>query len=619
MTRHSRFLQIPRVCAPRAANGIRTACGLVVLLHLCVSQVGAQVRPDESPPDATPLSESTSNETVAAAGSEEQRTPEDPWNRGTPRSAVRSYLEAAREGQWTVAAAVLDLSSIPEPERATRGPVVARQLKYLLDHGLWIDLEALSDAPEGEIEDGLPVSREFLGRLERADDGRVYLERKPREDGVAIWRFSSGTVARVSRLYDQLGPPRLINSLPSLFTDVHFLDIALWQWAGLIALVVISWLIAWAGASVVVRLLQPLASRSRSDLDDRLLALLVGPARLLIAVAAFNAGLLLLRLSVPASAFLRETTKFLVIAGVAWTALRVVELLGSLTREHFTRHGKTGAAYLVPLGARAIKVAVFVITVLATLDTFGFDVTAILAGLGVGGLAVALAAQKTVENIFGGVSILVDQPVRPGDFCRFGEQVGTVEDIGLRSTRIRTLERTVVSVPNAEFSTLQLENFAKRDRVRLLTTVGLRYETTPDQLRYVISELRGMLIAHPKVLPDPLRVRLVNLGAYSIDLELFAYVDTTDYNEFLAVREDIYLRVMDIVARGGTGFAFPSSTTYWARDSGLDRERQGAVESEVAALRAEGRLQFPDHSSEETRAIDGTLDWPPRGSATVAR
>jgi MscS family membrane protein len=591
---------------------------MLILLAFGTAAAGAQVRVDDAATRTSAL-EPASGDTLEAAVPAQQLAPEDPWNRGTPRSAVRSYLEAARDGRWSEAVAVLDLSAVPAVERATRGVTIARELKYLLDHGLWIDLEALSDAPAGELDDGLPASREFVGRLQQSGDARVYLERRPREDGVAIWMISAGTVARVPALYAELGPPRLTDHLPAMFTDVHFLEVALWQWAGLIALAVVAWLVAWAAAGVIVRLVQPLTSRSRSDFDDRLLGLLVGPARLLIAVAAFNAGVLLLRLSVPATGFLREATKFLLIAGVAWTALRFVELLGAVTRERFTRHGKTGAAYLVPLGARAVKVAVLVLTALATLDTFGFDVTAILAGLGVGGLAVALAAQKTVENIFGGVSILVDQPVRPGDFCRFGDQVGTVEDIGLRSTRIRTLERTVVSVPNADFSTLRLENFAPRDRIRLLTTVGLRYETTPDQLRYVISELRAMLIAHPRILPDPLRVRLVNLAAYSIDLELFAYVDSSDYNDFLAVREDIFLRIIDIVTRGGTGFAFPSSTTYWARDGGLDSERQRAVESEVAALRAEGRLQFPDHGPEARRAIDGTLDWPPRGSAQGAR
>ena len=151
----------------------------------------------------------------------------------------------------------------------------------------------------------------------------------------------------------------------------------------------------------------------------------------------------------------------------------------------------------------------------------------------------ALAAQKTVEHLFGGLTLIADQPVKVGDFCRFGDQVGTVERIGLRSTRVRTLDRTVVSVPNGDFAKLRLENFAERDRIWLRVMLGLRYETTPDQLRHVLVDLHELLYAHPRIDPDPARVRFVGFGAYTLDVEIYAYVRTADYNEFLAVREDL--------------------------------------------------------------------------------
>jgi len=201
------------------------------------------------------------------------------------------------------------------------------------------------------------------------------------------------------------------------------------------------------------------------------------------------------------------------------------------------------------------------------------NVTGVLAGLGVGGLAVALAAQKTVENLFGGVTLVADQPVRVGDFCRFGDRVGTVEEVGLRSTRVRTLDRTVVTIPNSEFTVLPLENYTQRDRIWFHATLGLRYETTADQLRHVLVGLRELLRADPRVDPDPARVRFVGFGAYSLDLEVFAYIRTRDFGEFLGIREELLLEIMDCVAASGTGFAFPSQTVYTARDSGLDPER----------------------------------------------
>jgi MscS family membrane protein len=305
--------------------------------------------------------------------------------------------------------------------------------------------------------------------------------------------------------------------------------------------------------------------------------------------------------------------------GVTWLLVRGIDLAAAAVRQRLDQRQRTGASHFVPLGARALKAAVAALAALAAFDTIGVDVTALIAGLGVGGIAVALAAQKTLENVFGGVTLLVDQPVCPGEFCRFGDHIGTVENIGLRSTRVRTLDRTIITVPNGQFSTLQIENFAERDRILLTTTLGLRYETTPDQLRHVIAELRNMLQSHPRVLPDPLRVRLVGFGASSLDLEVYCYVGTSDWNEFLAIREDVYLRMMDAIEGSGTGFAFPSQTTYLSKDEGLDPERAREAEARVAEWRAEGTLPFPDSDPARAAARRGSLDWPPKGSPGSAR
>jgi MscS family membrane protein len=201
-----------------------------------------------------------------------------------------------------------------------------------------------------------------------------------------------------------------------------------------------------------------------------------------------------------------------------------------------------------------------------------------------------------------------------GDFFRYGDQVGTVEDIGLRSTRVRTLDRTVVTIPNAEFSNLRLENYARRDRMRLWSMIGVRYETTPDQLRYLLAGLRQILLAHPRVTDEPARVRFVGFGAYSLDIEVFAYVDTPDWSEFLGVREDLYLRFMDAVKEAGTSFAFPSSTTYVGRDDGLSDEEVAQAEERVGKWREKGELPFPNFGEDARREVWNTLDWPPHGS-----
>ena len=246
-------------------------------------------------------------------------------------------------------------------------------------------------------------------------------------------------------------------------------------------------------------------------------------------------------------------------------------------------------------------------------DAFGIPVTPLIASLGVGGLAIALAVRPTLENILGGFTLFADKPVRVGDLCFYGDRIGTVEEIGLRSTRIRSLERTVVTVPNAEFSRMQLENYSRRDRMLFRTTLGLRYETTPEQLRFTLAKLRELLIAHPKVSPDPARARFIGFGAYSLDVEIFAYVLSADYNAYLGILEDLNLRIMDIIEEAGTGFAFPSQTTYLGRDKPMDATRRDAAEREVEAWRSQQSLPFPIRIPNGDRRYPAPSTFRPRG------
>jgi MscS family membrane protein len=227
---------------------------------------------------------------------------------------------------------------------------------------------------------------------------------------------------------------------------------------------------------------------------------------------------------------------------------------------------------------------------------------------------VALAVRPTLENIVAGFVLFADAPVRVGEFCRFGDKMGTVEAIGLRSVRLRGIDRTVIAVPNAEFCQMQLVNFTRRDAILMQTRLGLRYETTPDQLRLVLARLRELLIRHPKVSPDPARVRFVEYDASSLDVEIFAYVNTSDFSEFLAIQEDLNLRMKDIVEGCGAAFAFPSQTLYVERSRGPDVQLARAAEEEVERLREENCLPFPDYEEQVRREMSDTLDYPPKGS-----
>jgi MscS family membrane protein len=244
----------------------------------------------------------------------------------------------------------------------------------------------------------------------------------------------------------------------------------------------------------------------------------------------------------------------------------------------------------------------------------GVPLVPLVASLGVGGLAVALAARPTLENLIGGIILYTDRPVRVGDFCTFGEHTGTVAKIGVRSTQIRARDRTIITVPNATFADMEIINWARCDMMQILTTIGLRYETDLDQLRYVLVRIREMCLAHPKIDNDTIRIRFTEYGSSSLDIQIRIYALTRDWNEFFAIQEDVLLRVGEIVEEAGTGIAFPSRTLYMGRDRGLDEERGDAATDRVQTWRSAGELPFPNMADSRRETLADTLDYPPRGS-----
>ena len=227
-----------------------------------------------------------------------------------------------------------------------------------------------------------------------------------------------------------------------------------------------------------------------------------------------------------------QLTMVIAVSALFWVLWRVTARVLHHFRNRAINAGRTGTGSLMILGERIFKALIIIGAAIAVLGVLGFNLTTALAGLGIGGLAIAFAAQKTLENLFGGVSVLGDEVIRVGDTCQFGERVGTVEDISLRSTRIRTTERTELSIPNGALATMNVENLTRRDKILFKTALGLRSETSPDQLRYVLAEIRRMFYEHPKVETSSARIRFIGIAASSLDLELFSFVLTREMSEF---------------------------------------------------------------------------------------
>jgi MscS family membrane protein len=247
-----------------------------------------------------------------------------------------------------------------------------------------------------------------------------------------------------------------------------------------------------------------------------------------------------------------------------WAVWRAVDVVSDVALRSHWAHGSAASRSLIPLAERIAKVVILAMAAVASLSLLGYPVASLIAGLGLGGLALALAAQKTVENLFGAFSLGVDQPFRVGDFVKIEDFVGTVEVIGLRSTRFRTLDRTLITIPNGRLAEMRIESFAVRDRLRLAMALGLVYDTTAAQMREVLTGFERVLRAHPKIWPESLTVRFSAFSSSSLDIEIMAWFETPDWNEFLGIRETILLQLMDVVEQAGTSFAFPTQTIHVA-------------------------------------------------------
>ena len=525
-----------------------------------------------------------------------------------------TFLKVIQKEDYERATEYLD-SRLKLPERQE----LARKLGVVLDRKLSSNLVALSDKPDGKLDDGLRPNRDLLGVIP-SDSGNVdiLLDRVQLGKDRPIWLFSSESLREVPRLYGELEETWFERYVPGPLRTRRWLSIPLYQWiGGLLRLLLILGL-----ASILTRILtafvRPLLRRLTHEQDDRRLASIVWPLRLAVlslliyGTSRYAASLLVRR-------FWANVAVTMGVIAVTWLLMRLGDVITELLSRRLLRVNRSVDIMLVRLINRLGKAALATLCALLLLRLSGFDLTAVLTGLGLGGIALAFAAQKTLENLFGGIMVISDKPIQVGDFCRAGEFLGVVEDIGLRSTRLRTLDRTVVSIPNGQLATMSLENFTLRDRIRFRHIIGLRYETAADQLRYVLAEIRRLLYEHSKVDSQDARVRFVGFGSSSLDVEVLAYVLATDYAVFLAIQEDLLLRIIDIIEASGTSVAFPSQTTYVVGDSGLNRAKSQEAMKKIQTWRDHSDLPFPDFPIEKIAEINGTIEYPPPGSAMKSK
>ncbi len=538
--------------------------------------------------------------------------PTDPLNRVTPSGSVLGFLQAAQSGNYSIAAQYLQMNAA---RRQAEGEQLATKLKAVMDSPAFSGRVGNFTQPEGTPQEGVPLGRQRLGTMSSGDvEADLDLVRVTDPSAGSIWLISSDTLAKVPELYDQVEARRVEKRLPGVLVKHQFAGLPLWQWLALLVALPVAAGIGWLFL-VVLGFPVRWWARRRGQVEIANWRSVSAPAWLLTATLAHQAFVRYLGIALlPRHYYFQLTTVALIIAAT-WIVWRIVKWSLYRVRNRALARGHSGTGSLMLLGERILKASIFSAGVLAVLSNLGFNMSTALAGLGIGGLAIGFGAQQTIANIFGGVSVLGDEVFRVGDVCRFGDRTGVVEDIGLRSTRIRTEERTLVAIPNGTVATINLENLSRRDKILFKTTLGLRPESKADHVRFVLAEFRRLLYSHPKVETKTVRVRLVDIAGASLSVEVLSYVLTRDFSEFAAVREDLLLRMMDVMENAGGGLALPSQTLYLSRDSGVEKEKADNAVKKIAELRDGKQLPFPDFHDNDISSFKGSIEYPPPESA----
>lgn len=480
----------------------------------------------------------------------------DPLNRTDPRSTVTAFLETCHSNDYVRAAQYLDLSQIPQNSRATAGPQLARRLEAILNSDGRFDVLRLSQSPEGDPSDDANPSIEHIASISR--NGKTFtvdLERVSPNPPAQVWLFAPSTVKNLPALT----PPRTGSAIEArllrFLVSFAVLETPIWKWVVLLIFAILAILLFRLMATLIVRAIGRLADRFQTARRAAWIQALVEPWLVFLAAIAFGAVEQIIDPSALSRLYIGRAILLVVVWAFAWCLINLVDLFLARIDSFLDPRQRMVSHSLIYLGRRTSKVIIVALALIVVLDNWGYNMTTIIAGLGVGGIAVALAAQNTIANVFGGVSVIGDHPVMVGDFGNFGGVIGTVEDIGMRSTRVRTLNRTIMSIPNSAFAAMNLENYELRDKILFNPTLQVKRGAPKEKIHQTIESLENMLKNDKRIEVGSSPIRLTNLTAASFALEIFAYALTSDINEYYKIQASLFLAIDEVFTSAGVELA----------------------------------------------------------------
>jgi len=478
---------------------------------------------------------------------QDENVPKDDYGRGQPQSSIAGFLHAIRSADFTLATEYLDYRNLSAKTLSVGKEELARQLAVILNRTLWVDLNSISTLKDGRKDDDLPSYRELVGKVEyQGNEVDILLQRVPRsEDKVKIWKISNATVEKIPRLFKRYSYSPLGEILAKELPAIDLFGVMLWQWLYFTMMIVLYFFVAkiltWVSAFGIHRVYK--------NVSNEVLTFIKEPFALLLAIIFARNFHDEANVTIALKAVTEGST--LLIIAWCWVLFRFIDLMKVILAKKFISQEKPLAVYLLRPAGTVVKIIIFSVASLSWLENLGFNASTLLAGLGIGGLAIALAAQKTVENIIGAITLYTSAPVKIGDFCRFGKHLGVVEEIGLRATRIRTLDRSVIYVANAKFVDMNIENYSEREKIAFKPKIFLEPNTPKENIDSLLEAVRGMLSANDILDKAPLRTHFKAYTIYGLELDILAYVKTTNFDVYLDETNNINLSILSLLNEHG--------------------------------------------------------------------
>ena len=519
----------------------------------------------------------------------------------SPRATMEAFLKGMNESDgYTLADAIatLDLSDVNPVDRQTVGESKAADLKAVIDRIKLVEFTEIPPESGGET---------YIFFQDPGGAGSIVLAPVPDMDEPELraWRFTQGTLDKVEALYRKYRDRPLVAGLqvktdtrpwanrirdwidityPSLMSSPFYLKN--YQWLGLLFLIGLGIVFSRLLTLVLGLFIRFWFRRKGYAYDASLERDFVRPIRITLMAWVWLTGLTLLGLDPAVLEYLRVAAFFVTAVGAVWASYRLVDIVGKYMTERALESESKHDDLLVPIIVRTLKIFIIVAGIVAFAYQVSTDPTSLLTGLGLGGLAFALAAKDVVANVFGSITILLDRPFRIGDWVTMGDIDGNVESVGIRSTRIRTFYNSLITVPNSAITNTHVDNMGRRRYRRIKTTLGIAYDTPPETIEAFCEGVRELIRKHPYTRKDYYHVYLNDFGESSLNILLYCFVETPEWGTELRERHRLLADILRLAETLGVEFAFPTRTLFMRQE---DTPEPGSVAASAGAARGQGR------------------------------